>query len=72
MARVTFIGDPSGNDPTPGVEYKGTFFARDVEVDVSDDMAAKLATNSHFQVRASAGAKRSRASADESSTQAEG
>jgi hypothetical protein len=51
MMKVKFIGDPSGRDNTPGVEFKGVHFVRNVPVTVASDIAAKLASNPHFEVK---------------------
>jgi hypothetical protein len=49
--KAKFIGDPSDDFSGPRVlNHAGTFFPKDRFVGVSDEVAAKLAGNNHFEV----------------------
>lgn len=49
--KAKFIGDPSDDFSGPKVlNHAGTFFPKDRFVGVSDEVAAKLAGNNHFEV----------------------
>ena len=50
MAIVKFIGDPCGQEHQVKAIYKDIHFDIGVGVKVSDEVAEKLAKNSHFEV----------------------
>ncbi|WP_124609590.1 hypothetical protein [Burkholderia seminalis] len=50
MAKVRFIGDPSGEEHRRGTNYAGVSMPIGEWVDLGDDSALKLVTNPHFEV----------------------
>lgn len=50
MPKATFSGDPRGGENPPVCHLAGYEFPLGEPIDVSDELAAKLAGNHHFRV----------------------
>ncbi|VVE10504.1 hypothetical protein [Pandoraea commovens] len=51
MAKVKYLGDPSGEEHRHSIEHAGVTLARGEWSEVPDHAAKKLASNPHFEVK---------------------
>lgn len=51
MAKVKYLGDPSGDEHRHSIEHVGVKLSRGEWADLPDHAAKKLASNPHFEVK---------------------